>query len=231
MMYRGMRLALVVALLILAGCAEETPRSQLREGKPVAAPFVEIVCTEDGGTRLWTPVVEVQPDGVHVDVENRAGEPTSFFGLGNLDVEEGRHKAVISEPPGKMLVACYPYSQHESDAEPVKYDLELVDPEGHWMSTDLECEPGSMGQSTISDFAYPLGQGMSKDPLELIREGVKGLETDDVVELAGYPEAEIPTVRVVRDERVIATFGFIQADDGGLAIETSNLCASEGLRA
>jgi hypothetical protein len=206
------------------------PPSEVREGRPVAAPFVEIVCTEDGGTRLWTPVVKVQPDGVHVEVDNRAGEPTSFFGL-SVDVDKGRHKAVISEPPGKMRVACYPYSQHESDAEPVKYDLELVDPEGHWISTELECEPGSMGQSTISDFAYPLGQGMSKDPLELVHEGVKGLETDDVVELAGYPEAEIPTVRVVRDERVIATFGFIQADDGGLAIETSDLCASEGLRA
>jgi hypothetical protein len=228
-MYGGMRLALVVPLLILAGCAEETPRSQLREGRPVAAPFVEIVCTQDGGTRLWTPVVEVQPDGVHVDVENRAGEPTSFFGL-SVDVDEGRHKAVVSEPPGKMRVACYPYSQHENDAKPVRYDLELVDPKGHWVFTELECEPDSMVQSTISDYA-PLGEGLSKDPVQLVHDGVKGLETDDLVELAGYPEAEIPTVRVVRDGRVIATFGFIQADDGGLAIETSELCASEGLRA
>jgi hypothetical protein len=230
MMYGGMRLALAVALLTLAGCAEEAPRSDVREGRPVAAPFVEIVCTEDGGTRLWTPVVEVQPDGVHVDVDNRAGEPTSFFGL-SVDVDEGRHKAVVSEPPGKMRVACYPYSQHESDAKPVRYKLELVDPKDHWISTELECEPDSLVQSTISDFAHPLDQGMSKNPIELVREGVRGLEADDVVELAGYPEAEIPTVRVVRDGRVIATFGFIQADDGGLAIETGDLCASDGLRA
>jgi hypothetical protein len=226
----GMRLALAVALLTLAGCAEETPRSDVREGRPVAAPFVEIVCTQDGGTRLWTPVVEVQPDGVHVDIDNRAGEPTSFFGL-SVDVDEGRHKAVVSEPPGKMRVACYPYSQHESDAKPVRYELELVDPKDHWISTELECESDSLMQSTISDFAHPLDQGMSNNPLELVREGVRGLEADDVVELAGYPEAEIPTVRVVRDGRVIATFGFIQADDGGLAIETGDLCASDGLRA
>jgi hypothetical protein len=224
-----MRLALAVMLLIFAGCAEATSRSQTREGQPVAAPFVEIVCTEDGGTRLWTPVVEVQADGVHVDVENRAGEPTSFFGL-SVDVDEGRHKAVVSEPPGKLRVACYPYSQHESDAKPVRYDLELADPKGHWVSTELECEPDSMVQSTISDFAHPLGQGMSKDPIQLVHDGVRGLETDDLVEIAGYPEAEVPTVRVVRDDRVIATFGFIQADDGGLAIETGDLCASEGLR-
>jgi hypothetical protein len=225
-----MRLACAIALVVLAGCAEETPRSQLREGQPVAAPFVEIVCTEDGGTRLWTPVVEVQSDGVHLDIDNRAGEPTSFFGLGNLDAEEGRTKVVITEPPGKQRIACYPYSQHESDAKPVKYDLELVDPKGHWISTELECEPGSMGQSTQSDYFQPLGDGLSKDPVQLVHHGVKGLEADDVVELAGYPEAETPTVRVVRAERVIATFGFIKADDGGLAIERSELCASDGLR-
>jgi len=228
-MYGGMRLACAIALVVLAGCAEETPGSQLREGQPVAAPFVEIVCTEDGGTRLWTPVVEVQSDGVHLDVDNRAGEPTSLVGL-SADVDEGRHKEVVSQSPGMLRVACYPHSQHENDAKPVTYDLELVDPKGHWVSTVLECEPDSMVQSTISDFSSSLGEGWSKDPVQLIHDGVKGLEADDAVELAGYPEAETPTVRVVRDESVIATFGFIQADDGGLAIERSELCASEGLR-
>jgi len=227
----GMRLALAITLLMLAGCATETPRSQLREGRPVAAPFVEIVCTKDGATRLWTPVVEVQPDGVHVDVENRAGEPTSFFGLGNLDVGEGRHKEVITEPPRGMRVACHPHSQHESNAKPVKYDLELVDPEGHWVSTELQCGPGSLAEHTIRDFFGELNGGLSTDPIQVVKENVRGLQTDDLVEVAGYPEAEVPTVRVVRADRVIATFGFIRADDGGLAIETSDLCASEGLRA
>lgn len=229
-MYSGMRLGLAITLLVLAGCAEvETPRPQTREGQPVAAPFVEIVCTKDGDTRLWTPVVEVQSDGVHVDVENRAGEPTSFFGL-SLDVDEGRHEEVVNEPPGKIRVACYPYSQHESDAKPVRYDLELVDPQDHWISTETQCEPGSLGQSTISDFEYPLGDGLSRDPVELVQDGVKGLEPDDVVEVAGYPKADVPTVRVLRDRKVIGVFGFLKADDGGLTIETSDVCASEGLR-
>ncbi|CAN5484169.1 hypothetical protein BH20ACT23_BH20ACT23_16760 [soil metagenome] len=225
-----MRLGLAIALSVLAGCAAvESPRSQTREGRPVAAPFVEIVCTKGGDTRLWTPVVEVQPDGVHVDVENRAGEPTSFCGF-TLDVEEGRHEEVISEPPGRIKIACYPDSQHESDTNPVRYDLELVDPRDHWVSTELECEPESMMQSSISDFAYPLGKGLSKDPVELAQDTVKGLESDDVVEIAGYPEAEVPTVRVERDGKVIGVFGFLKAEDGGLVIETSDLCASEGLR-
>jgi hypothetical protein len=137
MMYGGMRLGLAITLLVLAGCGAEPSSPEPREGQPVAAPFVEIVCTEEGETRLWTPVVEVQPDGVHLDIENRAGEPTSFFGL-SLDVDEGRHEEVVTLPPGKMKVACYPHSQHKSDRKPVKYDLELVDPKGHWISTELE---------------------------------------------------------------------------------------------
>jgi hypothetical protein len=230
MMYREMRLGLAIALLFVVGCSPEPSSSGLPEGegRPVAAPFVEILCTEDGETRLWTPVVEVQPDGVHVDIENRAGEPTSFFGLGSLDVGKGRHKAVITEPPGKMRVACYPDSQHEKDAKPVRYDLELTDPQDHWIPTELECGSSEL-QSVISDFSE-LGKGLPRDPVTLVEEQVKGLRADDVVELAGYPEARVPTVRVVREDSVIAVFGFHRADDGGLAIETGDLCGSEGLR-
>jgi hypothetical protein len=227
MMYGGMRLALAVALLILAGCAEETPRSQLREGRPVAAPFVEIVCTKDGGTRLWTPVVEVQPDGVHLDIENRAGEPTSFFGLG-LDVDEGRHEEVVTLPPGRTKVACFPFSRHESDAKPVKYDLELVDPKSHWISTELECETDMVAEST-GDYASPL-KDRGQDPVAVVEESVKGLQPDDVVEIAGYPEAYAPTVRVVRGEKVIGAYEFLKAGDGGLRIEGTTSCASAGLR-
>ena len=214
-MYGGMRLGLAITLLVVAGCDAETPRSQTREGQPVAAPFVEIVCTKNGDTRLWTPVVEVQPDGVHLDVENLTGEPTSFFGL-NLDVEEGRHEEVVNEPPGRMKVACYPYSQHEGDTKPVRYDLRLVDPEGQWVSTELECE-SDMVAGTTGDYASPLKIGQGEDPVAIVGESVKGLQPEDVVETAGYPEADVPTVRVVRDGKVIGTYGFLEAGDGGLS--------------
>ena len=227
-MYSGMRLGLAITLLVLAGCAEvETPRPQTREGQPVAAPFVEIVCTKDGETRLWTPVVEVQPDGVHLDIENRAGEPTSFFGLG-LDVGEGRHKEIVNEPPGLVKVACYPYSQHEGDTKPVRYDLELVDPEEHWISTELECDTDMVAGST-GDYASPTTGG-GHDPVAVVEESVKGLEPDDVVEVAGYPEAEVPTVRVVRTDKVVGVYGLLKTEDGGLLIEGTASCDSAGLR-
>ena len=228
MMYGRMRLGLAITLLVLAGCGAEPSSPKPREGQPVAAPFVEIVCTEEGETRLWTPVVEVQPDGVHLDIENRAGEPTSFFGLG-LDVDEGRHEEVVTLPPGKIKVACYPYSRHESDDKPVRYDLELVDPHGHWVSTELECETDMVAGST-RDYAIPLNKGQGQDPVAIVVESVKGLQPDDKVEVAGFPEAEVPTVRVVRDDRVIGTYGFLEAEDGGLLIEGTTSCDSAGLR-
>jgi hypothetical protein len=223
-MYGGMRLALAVTLLMLAGCAEETPRSQLREGKPVAAPFVEIVCTEDGGTRLWTPVVEVQPDGVHLDVENRAGAQASINGF-SLDVAEGRHKAVVKTPPGRMKVACNPFSQQGGNKKPTKYDLELVDPDGHWVSTGLECESDAV-VGTTSYAPEPIGKG---DPAEAVEEMVKGLKPDDLVEPAGYPQADVPTVRIVRDSKVVGVIGFAETDDG-LGIEGTSTCDSARLR-
>jgi hypothetical protein len=224
MMYGGMRLALAVTLLMLAGCAEATPRSQTRDGQPVAAPFVEIVCTEDGGTRLWTPVVEVQPDGVHLDIENRAGDQVSIDGL-PLDLGPGRHKEVVSTPPGKRKIACNPFSQHGGSKKPVRYDLELVDPEDHWISTELECETDAIVAST-SYAPEPIGDA---DPAEAVEEVIKGLKPDDVVELAGYLHADAPAVRIVRDSKVVGVVGFAEIDDG-LGIEAASTCDSARLR-
>ena len=223
-MYGGMRLACAIALVVLAGCAEETPRSQLREGQPVAAPFVEIVCTEDGGTRLWTPLVEVQSDGVHLDVENRAGEHASIDGF-PLDVGEGRQKAVVKTPPGRMKVACNPFSKHGGSKKPVKYDLQLVDPEDHWVSTELECETDAVVVTT-SYTPEPIGD---EDPAGAVEEMVKGLKNDDVVEAAGYLQADVPTVRIVRDSKVVGVIGFAETE-GGLGIEGTSTCDSARLR-
>jgi len=225
MMYGGMRLACAIALVVLAGCAEETPRSQLREGQPVAAPFVEIVCTEDGGTRLWTPVVEVQSDGVHLDIDNRAGDQASIDGF-PLDVGEGQQEEVVRTPPGKMKVACNPLSQRGGNKKPVKYDLELVDPEGHWVSTELECKTDNIVGTT---FYAPMSIG-NRDPAEAVKEMVKGLKPDDVVEPAGYLQADVPAVRIVRDSKVVGVIGFAETDDG-FGIDGTSTCASAGLRA
>ena len=223
-MYGGMRLACAIALVVLAGCAEEAPRSQLREGQPVAAPFVEIVCTEGGDTRLWTPVVEVQSDGVHLDVENRTGEQASIDGF-PLDVGEGRQKAVVKTPPGRLKVACNPFSQHRGSKKPVKYDLELVDPEDHWVSTELECETDEV-VTTTSYAPEPIGDG---DPAVAVGEIVKGLRPDDVVEPAGYLQAPVPAVRIVRDSKVVGVIGLAETEDG-LGIEGTSTCASARLR-
>ncbi len=126
-----------------------------------------------------------------------------------------------------MKVACNPFSQHGSDTKPVRFDLKLVDPKGHWVSTELECETDMVVGTNGGYAGTPMGD---QDPVTAVEESLKGLEPDDVVEVGGYPEADAPTVRVVRDEKVIGVYGFVEAEDRGLVRGGSSVCASAGLR-
>ena len=124
-----------------------------------------------------------------------------------------------------MRVACNPFSHHGGDKKPVRYDLELVDPEGLWVSTELECETDAV-VGTTSYAPEPIGDG---DPAEAVEEMVRGLKPDDVVELAGYVQADVPAVRIVRDSKTVGSIGLVEID-AGLAIEGTHLCAAAGLR-
>jgi hypothetical protein len=127
-------------------------------------------------------------------------------------------------PPGRMKVACNPFGKH-GGSKPVRYDLELVDPENYWLSTELECETDAVVAST-SYAPEPIGDG---DPAVAVVEVVKGLKPDDVVELAGYLLADVPAVRIVRDSKVVGVVGFAETDDG-LGIEATSTCDSARLR-
>lgn len=80
---------------------------------------------------------------------------------------------------------------------------------------------------TTSYAALPIGEG--EDPVVAVEELIKGLKPDDVVEPAGYLQADVPAVRIVRDSKVVGDIGIVETDDG-LAIEATSLCASAGLR-
>jgi hypothetical protein len=60
--------------------------------------------------------------------------------------------------------------------------------------------------------------------VELARDHFQGLLPTDVVELAGYPEAQDPVVRVVRDGATIATIEYFQATDGGWLEDSVSRC-------
>jgi hypothetical protein len=115
-------------------------------------------------------------------------------------------------------VACWPFSDHGSGDEPPTVPLQVLDPEGTYVApAQLEC-PGDEQWSSIYDF-IDLSTGISADPVQSVRESVKGLEpADDVsVHRSGYPEADNEggaTVVLRREDRLVAIFGLTLADDG-----------------
>jgi hypothetical protein len=64
------------------------------------------------------------------------------------------------------------------------------------------------------------------DPVEVIRQHLSGLEYDDAVERAGYPQSDKPIVRVRRNGDVVAMATFRDDGQGGWRIETLVTCAN-----
>jgi hypothetical protein len=87
-----------------------------------------------------------------------------------------------------------------------------VDPDGLYVPVGLDCASVVGEAGSYADGAT----GYTGDPVQIARDHLSGLEFDDLVERALYPESEQPVVRVVRDGAVVATVRFF--DDGpGLA--------------
>lgn len=185
---------------------------------------LEVTCLRDG-TQLHTPVVEARSDGVHVRVDNLAGEGVSINGLG-WDFEQGISEAVLSTPPGTLQIACWPYRDHNGK-EPDAVGLKITDPDGHWIPTELDCGDGMISQS-ISDFAAG-ASGRKGDPVEIVRSALRGLEPGDAVERAAYPDQDEPVVRIVRRERVIGVAGLSRSEEGGYLFGGFSSCADARL--
>jgi hypothetical protein len=192
---------------------------------------LEVICHQDGTTTLSEDAVVVKRDGVHFSVDNRAGEGASMIGLVN-DVPEGKSDNVSVVGPGSIRVACWPFSRHSGNRKdtPKGDPVEILDPQEVWVDPELECPAeNDLAESAILDFVDTSNSDY-RDPVAATEAFFKNLESDDVVELAGYPDAEPPSTRVVRDGDVVANVSFLHADDGGVLVEGYGSCAASGLK-
>jgi hypothetical protein len=191
--------------------------------------IARIVCQADGTTSVLTPEVVARPDGVHLVVDNRLGEPASLIGGFGFDVDPGISKWTLQTGPGDRGVACWPFSDH-GGKEPGTVPLRVLDPEGLYVPpAELECQ-GSLQWSEIRDF-IDLSSGIDADPAETVRRSIRGFEPGDVVSehRSGYPEAQdegTTTVTVSRDGRIVAIFGLSVADDSRWLVNGGQGCAS-----
>lgn len=216
-----------VASLIVMGACGDAPAPI--EGPPngVGTPLpevVEIVCEDDGVIRLLQPSIAIQLDGLHVHIDVRIDEPVLVDGLW-LDehVRPGESDLVTINPPGPLALACVPVSQLESSSfEPQRTELEVLDPDGIYVSEELECLPGDETAGWTTDFDE---HGPDIEPPitpEQAESVLRRLEPGDQVTYAGYPERPGKHIAVTRDGRTIAVMLFfhgqhgIESYDGGI---------------
>jgi hypothetical protein len=130
---------------------------------------------------------------------------------------------VVNLPPAEVTVNCYdPYTDDPGKAPQSSFDL--VDAEGVWISTHIECATG-MGFSETSD--YVPGARGEPDPQAAAQAALGPYsEPGDHVEPAGYPESESPEYRLVRDGEVLAVAELMNDDAGGWLAGQVTGCSS-----
>jgi hypothetical protein len=205
-----------------AACANE-PRQTALSG-PDATSTVRIVCEADGSTTLLTPQVYVRPDGFTLRVRSDLNEPASINGLG-MDVEPGLKETLMTTPPGALEVACWPFSEHNSLQEPPTHTLTIVDPEGLYVSAELECPPGDAAWREAIDYASPV-KGSYASPIDAAAAHLRSLQPTDELMQAGYPEQQSAPVIVVRDGDVVASVGVALGSTRKWYVEGAHGCSS-----
>lgn len=211
---------------------EETTTFQVPEGTRTSS-TARIVCLrqEEGAppptkstealngdvlTRVLTPKVAAHPDGVHFQIDNRLGTATTYSYydngeyLGGDPIPKGiSNHVLLSFPPGPAEIQCDPTGDFNA-YETARARFEIVVGDSGYKPLELECAPSAEPRfsGTVASGASSKFELVSyRDPVEETRRYYsKELKEGDVVEEAGYPQDPNPTVRVVRDGKVIATY-------------------------
>jgi hypothetical protein len=101
--------------------------------------------------------------------------------------------------------------------------LDVVDPNGLYVPAELEC---ASGEAYGSGGDYIEGAtGFAGDPVQVARDHVSGLEFDDLIQQAGYPESQLPVIRIVRDGAVVGKVTLRGDGSGGWLDDTVEGCS------
>jgi hypothetical protein len=195
--------------------AEPTPSVE-----PIASPTAEVTC-DGSATNVLTPRVAAQPDGVHIVVTNTSSVDLSLQieGVGGDNADVGEHELVWPLAPGPVRVRCLDPTA-DAGSEGGYGSLEVVDPDGVYVSPELECS------NAVTMFVDDFGEGVGDhdDPADVARAHLTGLADDDVVERAGYPDSPEPVIRIVRDGVVVGRLDLFPDSQGGWLLSSLERC-------
>jgi hypothetical protein len=201
-------------------------------GSPVLPDTAVVGCTEQG-TEVLTPVVRPQPDGVHFRTDNRTDRPLLFdvdeptgggFGTGAPPgVHPVEDDAGFPIAPGSVQVRCADADDPAWTDSPFS-TLTVEDPDGLWMP-GLGLEGCDRSSTTFLDHVQD-AVGEQGDPVDLARDDLADtIEPGDEIRSAGYPEAHLPSVAVVREGRVVAVVLYASDGQGGWLLSQVNACS------
>lgn len=182
-------------------------------------------CDASGSITPSHSVVAARPDGVHLAIDNTGDTPVSFAieGLGGDGAEPGEHKETVWQiPPGAATVSCSMIT-HGLSGSASSATLEVVDPNGLYVPAEFECASGE-AYGSISDYADGTN-GFAGDAVQVARDHVSGLEFDDLIERAGYPESRLPVIRVVRDGAIVGKVTLRDDGSGGWLEDSIQGCS------
>jgi hypothetical protein len=182
------------------------------------------------GANVLTPEVRPQRDGVHLDVTNTSPGAVMFqvtvpeSGGFVQRAESGVNSFTSSDlGPGAYEVRCYPESVLDPSSEPAA-SLRITDQDGVWKDDTVACPNDEPAQSVVYD-PVPGATGEQTPPEEIARRELgKTVHEGDVVEIGGYPDAENPVVRVVRDGHVVAVVYLVRVGEGGILVQHLTSC-------
>jgi hypothetical protein len=215
----------LVSAFALAACGSGTPSAPEDEPDPLLPDLARVICEPDG-TRVETPSVKPQRDGLHIEVVNETGAHRTLSlltadggGMGT-GTPPGTSTQIVALGPGTLSVACTDPAVEPEGGE----TLEVVDEDGIWVSDRLDC-PEQF--SSVADYV-PGARGETSDPLEAARKAVEGygLDPGDVFEPAGYPDAETVRVRLVRGGEPVAVVTLVDDGTGKWLVSTVDGCSS-----
>jgi hypothetical protein len=169
---------------------------------------LDVSCDTDTLT-VMNDRVQAGGAGFHVRVENRSDDHVFFQFVhtgadapwGGIEVALGTTDLAIQMPPGPAAIRCSDGGDGITDETPI----EVVDPDKVFVPYALMCDD-KPHHLTPSAWPWSTRDSRLPDPIAWVRRQAVGITPSDVLEVAGYPLAAEPIVRVVREGAVAAAF-------------------------
>lgn len=167
--------------------------------------------------------VVVQPDGVHVTLQNGTQErmSISFYRAGiGTDGDPGSTDLLVDSSPGDETATC------ETMAHTVgSVGLTIVDPNGYWTAPFGDC---AVAPKRTGDVWSPTAEQLAADPtLGDATDFLHGVGYGEVA-LAGHPENPDQRVYVLRQNgAIVATATYYPRGDGW-TWDSYSACTGDG---